>query len=67
MLANKKTVLSTVTDDIATYVDNLGRSVGGHHDNLTLAIVETKKNSKMKKESFISKILKTKLKITTKK
>ena len=66
MLANKKTVLSTVTDDIATYVDNLGRSVGGHHDNLTLAIVETKKNSKMKKESFISKILKTKLKITTK-
>jgi hypothetical protein len=39
-----------VVDDIATYVDNLGRSNGGHHDNLTLAIIETKINSKLKEK-----------------
>ena len=40
--------LGAITDDIATYVDNLGRSGGGDHDNLTLAIVETKADSKLK-------------------
>ena len=40
--------LGAITDDIATYVDNLGRSGGGEHDNLTLAIVETKADSKLK-------------------
>lgn len=40
--------LGAITDDIATYVDNLGRSGGGEHDNLTLAIVETKVDSKLK-------------------
>ena len=40
--------LGAITDDIATYVDNLGRSGGGEHDNMTLAIVETKADSKLK-------------------
>lgn len=48
MLSNKKTALGAVLDDIATYVDNIGRSNGGGHDNLTLAIVETKINSKLR-------------------
>ena len=48
LIANKKTALGAVVDDIATYVDNLGRTNGGHHDNLTLAIVETKNNSKLR-------------------
>lgn len=48
MTANRKTALGAVLDDIATYVDNMGRSNGGGHDNLTLAIVETKINSKLK-------------------
>jgi protein phosphatase len=48
MVANKKTALGAVIDDIATYVDNMGRSNGGGHDNLTLAIVETKINSKLR-------------------
>lgn len=48
MLSNHKTALGAVLDDIATYVDNMGRSNGGNHDNLTLAIVETKINSKLR-------------------
>ena len=40
--------LGALVDDIATYVDNLGRSNGGNHDNMTIAIVETKNNSKLK-------------------
>lgn len=48
MLCNKKMALGALVDDIATYVDNLGRSNGNNHDNLTLAIVETKNNSKLK-------------------
>lgn len=48
MAANRKTALGAVLDDIATYVDNMGRSNGGGHDNLTLAIVETKINSKLR-------------------
>ena len=39
MVANKKTALGAVIDDIATYVDNMGRSNGGGHDNY----VETNK------------------------
>lgn len=57
MLSNSKMSLGALTDDIATYVDNLGHTSGGHHDNLTLAIVETKINSKMKsKMSMKTKI-----------
>lgn len=59
MLANHKTSLGAVLDDIATYVDNIGRSSGGKHDNLTLAIVETKINSKLR--PTMSKQIKTTL------
>ena len=45
---NRKQVLGALTDDIATTVDNNGRTAGGGHDNLTLALIETKKNSKLK-------------------
>lgn len=47
-LASRKSVLGAVVDDIATYVDNLGHTGGGGHDNLTIAVVETKINSKLK-------------------
>lgn len=47
MLAQKKPV-GTVTDYVATHVDNLGRLDGDCHDNLTIAIVETKKKSKLR-------------------
>ena len=50
LVANRRSSLGAVVDDIATYVDNLGRSNGGHHDNLTLAIIETKINSKLKEK-----------------
>ena len=50
MLKNRKMSLGALVDDIATYVDNLGRSDGGHHDNMTIAIVETKNNSKLKEK-----------------
>lgn len=47
-LVSKRSVsLATVTDDIATHVDNLGHNAGGGHDNLTLALVETRKYSKL--------------------
>ena len=47
MFAQKKP-LGIVTDDVATYVDNLGRLSGQGYDNLTLAMVETKTNSILK-------------------
>lgn len=37
-----------ITDDIATYIDGIGRASGGGHDNLTLVLVETNINSKLK-------------------
>lgn len=40
--------LGGVVDNVATIVDGNGRKGGGGHDNLTLAIVETKINSKLK-------------------
>lgn len=40
--------LGVITDDLATYIDGLGRSSGGGHDNLTLVLVETNINSKLK-------------------
>lgn len=46
LATNRKQVLGALTDDIATMVDNKGRESGGGHDNLTLAIVETKIDSK---------------------
>lgn len=57
-MAKAKAKLGIVTDDIATYVDNLGRTSGGGHDNLTIAMVETLKNSKKQpKMSKLTKIL----------
>ncbi len=46
--ADKKHALGTVTDEIATTIDGKGRNEGGSHDNLTLAIIETKTNSKLR-------------------
>ena len=48
MISDRKHALGTVTDDIATTVDGKGRTAGGGHDNLTIAIIETKINSKLK-------------------
>ena len=48
MITNKNGKLGSITDDISTFVDNLGRSSGGGHDNLTIAIIETKVDSKLK-------------------
>ena len=50
IVTNSSNSLGAITDDIATYVDNLGRSNGGSHDNLTLAIIETKVSSILKAE-----------------
>lgn len=48
LVAGKRNPLGSVVDDIATLIDNMGRTDGGGHDNLTLAIVETKKDSELK-------------------
>lgn len=48
LLTSKKNKLGALVDDISTLVDNEGRTSGGGHDNLTLALVETKINSKLK-------------------
>lgn len=48
MVANRKNKLGVLTDDIATYVDNLGMTSGGRHDNLTLAIIEMNIDSKLR-------------------
>lgn len=48
MVSDRKHALGIVTDEIATTIDGKGRSDGGGHDNLTLAIVETKINSKLR-------------------
>lgn len=50
MATDRTLKLGVVTDDIATFVDNLGRTQGGGHDNLTLAIVEMNINSKLKEK-----------------
>ncbi len=47
LLTNQRIKLGALTDDVATTIDNQGRSKGGGHDNLTLAMVEMKVNSKL--------------------
>ena len=47
MLAANEKSLGVLVDKIATDVDTLGHKEGGGHDNLTIAIVETKVNSKL--------------------
>lgn len=48
MVSDKKHALGTVADEIATTIDGKGRNEGGSHDNLTLAIIETNINSKLR-------------------
>ncbi len=48
MATDKRHALGTVTDEIATTIDGKGRKEGGGHDNLTLAIIETYTNSKLR-------------------
>ena len=47
-MATQTGAIGAITDNIATVVDNLGRTNGGGHDNLTIVIVETNINSKIK-------------------
>lgn len=63
MVSSRKATLGAITDDIATFVDDLGRSSGGGHDNLTIAIVETKINSILKTK--MSRTIKTLLCVLT--
>lgn len=52
--------LGKVVDTLATYVDNMGRSQGGGHDNLTVVIIETQTKSTMiEKMSTRNKIILT--------
>lgn len=48
MASDKKHALGIVTDEISTTIDGKGRNEGGGHDNLTIAIIETKTNSKLR-------------------
>ena len=48
--ATKSKNVGQTVDDIATQVDGEGRRNGGGHDNLTLAIIETKNNSILKEK-----------------
>lgn len=48
MITTRKTALGVVADNLAVTVDDLGRMTGGGHDNLTLAVIETNINSKLK-------------------
>ncbi len=48
--ASKSKNVGQTVDDIATQVDGEGRRKGGGHDNLTLAIIETKNNSILKEK-----------------
>ena len=48
--ATKSKNVGRTVDDIATQVDGEGRSNGGGHDNLTLAIIETQNRSTLKEK-----------------
>ena len=48
LLKKRDVKLGILVDNIATQVDETGRTNGGYHDNLTLAVVETKTNSKIR-------------------
>lgn len=47
-MLSKKVSLGTIVDDVATFVDQNGHNLGGGHDNLTLVMLQTKSNSKIK-------------------
>lgn len=46
-ITQKGPLLSNL-DDLASDIDKIGKSKGGHHDNLTAAYIEVTKNSKLK-------------------
>ena len=48
--ASKSKNVGQTVDDLATQVDGEGRRNGGGHDNLTIAIIETKQNSILKEK-----------------
>ena len=48
LVTSRKNKLGAMVDNVATTVDNIGRSSGGGHDNLTLAVVETSTKSILK-------------------
>lgn len=48
LFSKKTTDLEALTNEIALYIDNIGQEAGGGHDNLTIAIIETNINSKIK-------------------
>lgn len=48
LVSDRSRKLSAIINDVAVLVDDNGRTSGGNHDNLTIAIVETKTNSKLK-------------------
>lgn len=48
MATCRKKSIASITTDIATFVDDLGNENGKEHDNLTLAMIETKEGSKSK-------------------
>lgn len=48
MASDRKHALGTIADGIAMTIDGNGLKEGGGHDNLTLAIIETNINSKLR-------------------
>lgn len=50
LATEKKHSLGSITDNLATCIDGLGFKEGGGHDNLTLGMVQTKINSKLKEK-----------------
>lgn len=50
MATDRRQSLGAVTDGIATTIDGEGRNSGGGHDNLTLAVIRTNNNSKLKQK-----------------
>ena len=47
---DKSHSLGSITDNLATRIDGIGFNGGGGHDNLTLAMLQTKINSKLKEK-----------------
>ena len=50
LVTGKKGALGPIVDNIATTADDIGRKEGGGHDNLTIAVIQTKNDSKQKPE-----------------
>ena len=48
LATDSKNALGPIVDNIATTADDLGRMNGGGHDNLTVVLIQTKTNSKIK-------------------